>query len=666
MKVDLIIFGLLVLCVQVIYGVPHVQTEEISDRLLVEFSTVRNTIKVLSDQWEKWNTLFVTSLEPRISSTASILASIDSNIHNLQERAHVWDTFQLHVTAWNEQLASLDRKMDILSKGQETILSLDGKINNLLALEYKLDNMAKNLEKVQDTTNSLDTLLQSKSFRISHDTLLSEFTSRGVLSSIKSVERKLDRLLIANQNTVHKTSTASTNSNDKQKLHVKCNTPKVVEDLLNDIASKVDVMFDTITKDNSSSDDSIEHVEEDGEFIEFEGSGENINYDTQANSKGKKKPTKKSTQTCKQMNPTLEEILNRTIRIENATLIILDKEDVYNEKEKKSNSKLLKVMENSTADLYSTLSNYFSEQRVHFESAIQRYDRMSCDSNTAPSTEISSTALPVIPTTEHVPTVTKPTTLSENLQPTWRPMLGKSSCEDLDGDENSSGVYIFEKQNPGRESEKYFNKRYCEIRSDGIWTVIQRRDNYMPIHNFNVSWKEYKNGFGNMHTDFWMGNDFLHMFSNENNLVLKIELEDFEKNFAMAEYSNFVVGSESENYKLSIGKYRGNATDSFSGHNGSYFSTYDRKNDKAPECCPCAVTYGGGWWFHRCFESNLNGQYFRDPDESNYFRGIIWEQWLGNYSLKKSVMMVRSRGRVYSPTRNVQDEDLTRITYEDP
>ncbi|CAH1176440.1 unnamed protein product [Phaedon cochleariae] len=169
-----------------------------------------------------------------------------------------------------------------------------------------------------------------------------------------------------------------------------------------------------------------------------------------------------------------------------------------------------------------------------------------------------------------------------------------------------------------------------------------------------------------MHTDFWMGNDFLHMFSDDNNLVLKIELEDFEKNFAMAEYSNFVVGSESENYKLSIGKYRGNATDSFSGHNGSYFSTYDRKNDRAPECCPCAVTYGGGWWFHRCFESNLNGQYFRDPDESSYFRGIIWEQWLGNYSLKKSVMMVRSRGRVYSPTRNVQDGDLTRITYEDP
>lgn len=71
---------------------------------------------MFSDQWEKFNSLFVTSLEPRFTSTASTLASIDSNIHNLQERAHVWDTFQLHVAAWNEQLASLDRKVDIISK----------------------------------------------------------------------------------------------------------------------------------------------------------------------------------------------------------------------------------------------------------------------------------------------------------------------------------------------------------------------------------------------------------------------------------------------------------------------------------------------------------------------------------------------------------------------
>ena len=41
---------------------------------------------------------------------------MNSNVKNLQERAHVWDTFQLHVSAWNEQIKSVDKKLDILSR----------------------------------------------------------------------------------------------------------------------------------------------------------------------------------------------------------------------------------------------------------------------------------------------------------------------------------------------------------------------------------------------------------------------------------------------------------------------------------------------------------------------------------------------------------------------
>jgi len=43
-------------------------------------------------------------------------SSVDSNVKNLQERAYVWDTFQLHVSAWNEQIKSLDKKLDILNR----------------------------------------------------------------------------------------------------------------------------------------------------------------------------------------------------------------------------------------------------------------------------------------------------------------------------------------------------------------------------------------------------------------------------------------------------------------------------------------------------------------------------------------------------------------------
>lgn len=42
-----------------------------------------------------------------------------------------------------------------------------------------------------------------------------------------------------------------------------------------------------------------------------------------------------------------------------------------------------------------------------------------------------------------------------------------------------------------------------------------------------------------------------------------------------------------------------------------------------------------------CFEANLNGVYYKKPTDNGYYRGLIWEYWLGNYSLKKSKMMVR-------------------------
>ena len=59
------------------------------------------------------------------------------------------------------------------------------------------------------------------------------------------------------------------------------------------------------------------------------------------------------------------------------------------------------------------------------------------------------------------------------------------------------------------------------------------------------------------------------------------------------------VDSEESDYRIWVGGYSGNASDSLSAHNGYKFSTVDRNNDRAPKCCPCAPAYGGGWWFYR-------------------------------------------------------------------
>ncbi|XP_071548106.1 uncharacterized protein [Panulirus ornatus] len=188
-----------------------------------------------------------------------------------------------------------------------------------------------------------------------------------------------------------------------------------------------------------------------------------------------------------------------------------------------------------------------------------------------------------------------------------------------------------------------FYTRYCDLEtSSGGWTLVQRRGMFGPPYlNFTLDWESYKRGFGDIAREFWWGNENMYRLIQEQEVMIRFDLWDFEGNYAYAEYLSFSIGGEDEFYRLKVFGYRGNASDSFSAHNGYLFSTYDVDNDEAPECCPCAPAYGGGWWFYSCFESNLNGEYHKDPRDNDYYRGIIWELWLGDYSLRATEIKIR-------------------------
>uniref|UniRef100_T1J0N5 Fibrinogen C-terminal domain-containing protein n=1 Tax=Strigamia maritima TaxID=126957 RepID=T1J0N5_STRMM len=193
---------------------------------------------------------------------------------------------------------------------------------------------------------------------------------------------------------------------------------------------------------------------------------------------------------------------------------------------------------------------------------------------------------------------------------------------------------------------------FCDLQTDGGgWTVIQRRGNFgSHRENFIRDWEGYRLGFGDARKEFWIGNDRLNEFTTRDDVVLRVQLEDWDGNHTYAEYSTFRVGDEDEKYILHIGNYSGNASDSFGGHNGKLFSTFDAINDESPSCCPCARTYDGGWWFYNCFEAHLNGPYLANPVANDYFRGIIWEHWRGDYSLYSSEMKIRPRSLHYKYT----------------
>ncbi|XP_065360443.1 fibrinogen C domain-containing protein 1 isoform X2 [Calliphora vicina] len=175
----------------------------------------------------------------------------------------------------------------------------------------------------------------------------------------------------------------------------------------------------------------------------------------------------------------------------------------------------------------------------------------------------------------------------------------------------------------------------------GGWTLIMNRFN--GDINFQRGWLEYKHGFGNLAGEFFIGLEKLYALTASNVHELLITLEDFDNKRKYARYNLFAIGNEQESYELKLlGKYEGDAGDSFSYHAGSKFSTFDNDNDGCVDC-NCAQSHKGAWWYNWCDQSNLMGPYHdKDFDKIEQYRGMYWQDWLGpNYSLKSAKMMIR-------------------------
>ena len=188
-----------------------------------------------------------------------------------------------------------------------------------------------------------------------------------------------------------------------------------------------------------------------------------------------------------------------------------------------------------------------------------------------------------------------------------------------------SGVYsIFSSQNQ-------LIQVYCDMETDGGgWTVFQRRQDGSV--DFNRNWTDYKNGFGNINGEFWLGLDYIHwlLSLSKSGNELRVDLGDSQGNRAYAKYSTFSVGDESTKYVLGVSGYSGNAGDSLAYHNGMKFTTKDQDNDLSVSG-NCAIFYHGAWWYSGCYDSNLNEGY----------QGIRWLHWKSE-SLKFSEMKFRS------------------------
>ncbi|XP_037948107.1 ryncolin-1-like [Teleopsis dalmanni] len=172
------------------------------------------------------------------------------------------------------------------------------------------------------------------------------------------------------------------------------------------------------------------------------------------------------------------------------------------------------------------------------------------------------------------------------------------------------------------------------------WTIVQRRQD--GSINFYRNWIDYKFGFGNLEGEYFIGLDKLHALTNNGVQELWFQFEDFENATRSAHYTSFAIDDENSKYAINmVGKFYGDAGDSFTVHAGSKFSTKDNDNDSSAK--NCAQTYTGAWWYYDCHRSNLNGQYLRGSySKDQYAQGINWFTWHEYYySLKYTHMAIR-------------------------
>lgn len=83
--------------------------------------------------------------------------------------------------------------------------------------------------------------------------------------------------------------------------------------------------------------------------------------------------------------------------------------------------------------------------------------------------------------------------------------------------------------------------------------VFQRRLNGSV--DFFRGWTDYKNGFGAVNGEFWLGNDNINSLTSNGSHVLRIDMETFGGEKAFVEYTGFSIDAESTHYALRIYAY---------------------------------------------------------------------------------------------------------------
>ncbi|XP_042217870.1 techylectin-5A-like [Homarus americanus] len=164
---------------------------------------------------------------------------------------------------------------------------------------------------------------------------------------------------------------------------------------------------------------------------------------------------------------------------------------------------------------------------------------------------------------------------------------------------------------------------WCDMETDGGgWTVFLSRQRQSPQENFNRSWVDYKNGFGNVSGEHWLGNEILHKLTASRDYSLRLDMDYQSGALHYLTYASFSVANEASRYRVTR---TGSSSGTVSSHcfysGSSSFTTYDRDYDSYSG--NCASVKGGGWWYYNCRYNNPTSPYNQGLNYTCYYNSVV-------------------------------------------
>ena len=215
--------------------------------------------------------------------------------------------------------------------------------------------------------------------------------------------------------------------------------------------------------------------------------------------------------------------------------------------------------------------------------------------------------------------------------PSVKPNINITSCCKLGsrfftfgrnvGTKSLSGVYLL---NKFCGDDCVQAEAYCDTSNEGGgWLVVQRRQDGSV--DFNRTWAEYEDGFGELTGEFWYGLKALHCLTGQGGWEMRMDIKLDDGTNVFFHYEQFIVASAEDKYNLTVGGFQGTTNDSMAVHNGMNFTTIDNDNDQWSRG-NCALLDGrdkpsGGWWYKSCWGDGTAPNYSYTLKPVVYFNG---------------------------------------------